>query len=116
MAIENADGVNLTAYGVEGTSWDYVTVINKTQGAEAVDAAVTIVDPGPGRPGAQVMTLAGREPGDATGGHATLGGAAITGDTSWDGAWSALPADPGTTLSLTVRASTAAIVRVPGRG
>jgi hypothetical protein len=63
-----------------------------------------------------VMTLAGREPGDATGGYATLGGAAITGDTSWDGAWSALPADPGTTLSLTVRASTAVIVRIPGRG
>jgi hypothetical protein len=128
VAIENADGVNLTAYGIEGASWDYVTIINKTQGPEAADAAVTIVAPGPGRPGAggpgaggpggwpgaQVMTLAGKEPGDATGGKATLGGAAITGDTPWDGAWSALPADPGTTLSLTVRASTAAIVRIPG--
>ena len=60
------------------------------------------------------MTLAGQEPGDATGGHATLGGAAITGDTPWDGTWSALPADPGSALSLTVRASTAAIVRIPG--
>jgi hypothetical protein len=124
VAIENADGVNLTAYGVEGASWDYVTIINKTQGPEAADAAVTIVAPGPGGPGAggpgaggpgaQVMTLAGKEPGDATGGKATLGGAAITGDTPWDGTWSALPADPGTTLSLTVRASTAAIVRIPG--
>ena len=47
---------------------------------------------------------------------ATLGGAAITGGTSWDGTWSALPADPGTTLGLTVRASSAAIVRIPGRG
>ena len=85
MAIENADGVNLTAYGVEGAGGDYVTIINKTQGAEAADAAVTIAapgpgGPGPGRPGAQVMTLAGQEPGDATGGKATLGGAAITGD------------------------------------
>ena len=123
VAIENADGVNLTAYGVEGAGWDYVTIINKTQGRRAADAAVTIVAPGPrgwrqragGRPpGAQVMTLAGRAPGDATGGQATLGGAAITGDTPWDGIWSALPADRGTTLSLTVGASTAAVVRIPG--
>ena len=122
VAIENAGGVNLTAYGVEGASWDYVTIINKTQGRDAADAAVTIATAGPGEPGpggsaagqgAQVMTLAGAQPGDATGSQATLGGAVITGDTSWDGTWSALPADPGT-LSLTVRASTAVIVRIPG--
>ena len=135
VTVENAGGVNLTAYAVEGAGWDYVTIINKTQGTEAADAAVTIVAPGAGAPGAgapgagapgagapgaggpgaQVMTLAGQEPGDATGSGATLGGAAITGDTSWDGTWSALPADPGSTLSLTVRASTAAIVRIPDR-
>jgi hypothetical protein len=119
VAIENADGVNLTAYGVEGAGWDYVTIINKTQGPEAADAAVTIVPPGPGGPGAglpgaEVMTLAGREPGDATGGDATLGGGAISGDAPWDGTWSAQPAGPGRGLSLTVRATTAAIVRIPG--
>ena len=62
------------------------------------------------------MTLAGAQPGEATGGHATLGGAVITGGTPWDGTWSALPADPGSTLVLTVRASTAVIVRIPGPG
>jgi hypothetical protein len=123
VAIENADGVNLTAYGVEGTGWDYVTILNKTQGPGAADAAVTIAaagpggpgaaDPGAAGPGAQVMTLAGAQPGDATGSRATLGGAGITGEAPWDGAWSTLPADPGTMLSLTVRASTAAIVRIP---
>ena len=80
---------------------------------------MTIVPPGPGGPGAglpgaEVMTLAGREPGDATGGDATLGGGVIRGDAPWDGTWSAQPAGPGRGLSLTVRATTAAIVRIPG--
>jgi hypothetical protein len=117
VAIENADGINLTAYGVEGAGQDYVTIINKTHGPQAADAAVTIVGPGPGPaaglPMAQVMTLAGEEPGDASGDSATLGGAVIAGDTPWAGTWSDWPADPGTGLSLTVRASSAAIVRIP---
>ena len=75
---------------------------------------MTIVPPGPRLRGAEMMTLAGGEPGDATGARATLGGAAITGDAPWDGTWSALPADPGTGISLTVGATTAAIVRIHG--
>jgi hypothetical protein len=115
--IGNPGGVNLTAYWVSGASEDYVTIINKTQGAEAADAAVTIVPPGPGFRGAEVqaaevMTLAGGEPGDATGTSVTLGGAAISGDRPWDGQWGALPADPGTGISLTVPATTAAVVRI----
>jgi hypothetical protein len=58
------------------------------------------------------MTLAGGEPGDATGASATLGGAAITGDAPWDGTWSALPANPGAGITLTVGATTAAIARI----
>ena len=122
VGIENADGVNLTAYGAGEAGWDYVTIINKTEGAGAADAAVTIVPAGPGQaggepPGAEVMTLAGPEPGDATAAQATLGDAAITGDTPWNGTWSPLPPDPesGTGIRLTVRAATAAIVRIPGR-
>ena len=76
----------------------------------------TIVPPGPGRHGAEIMTLASGATGDATGASATLGGAAITGDTPWDGKWSALSADPRTGISLTVRATTAAIVRIQNRG
>jgi hypothetical protein len=110
--IGNADGINLTAYCVGRAGEDYVTVINKTHGAGAADAAVTIVPPGPGSRGAEVMTLAGGEPGDATGTSATLGGAVITGDTPWDGKWRALSADPHTGIGLTVRATTAAVVRL----
>ncbi|MDX6337257.1 MAG: hypothetical protein QOG05_4597, partial [Streptosporangiaceae bacterium] len=114
--IGNPGGINLTAYWVSGAGEDYVTIINKTHGAEAADAAVTIGPPGPGRPGADVMTLAGGKPGDATGETATLGGAAITGDAPWEGEWSPLPAEPGAPISLTVRAATAAVVRIRGGG
>jgi len=110
--IGNPDGVNLTAYCVGGADGDYVTIINKTQGAGAADAAVTIGPAGLPPRGAEVMTLASGEPGDATGASATLGGAAITGDTPWEGTWTALPAGPGTGISLTVGAATAAIVRI----
>ncbi len=112
VAIGNADGINLTAYCVGGAGGDFVTIINKTHGAGAADTAVAIVPPGPGLHRAEAMTLAGGEPGDATGTSATLGGAAITGDTAWDGRWSALSADPHRGISLTVRATTAAIVRI----
>jgi hypothetical protein len=58
------------------------------------------------------MTLAGGQPGDARGTTATLGGATITGDITWDGTWTALPADPHAGISRTVKATTAAIVRI----
>jgi hypothetical protein len=62
------------------------------------------------------MTLASGEPGDATGTSATLGGAAITGNTPWDGTCSALSADPRAGISLTVRATPGAIVRIHSGG
>ena len=105
VAIGNPGGINVTAYCIGGGGQDYVTIINKTHGAQAADAAVTIVPPGPGMHDAQIMTLTSGEPGDATSASATLGGAAITGDTSWDGKWSAISADPRAGISLTVRAS-----------
>ncbi|HKA97762.1 MAG TPA: hypothetical protein VKD66_15955, partial [Streptosporangiaceae bacterium] len=112
VEIGNADGINLTAYCVGNAREDCVTVINKAHGAGAGDAAVTIVPPGPGLRRVQVMTLAGGQPGDARGTRATLGGATITGDTAWTGTWSALPADPRKGISLTVKATTAAIVKI----
>src|SRR5215813_4582970 len=89
--VDNPGGVNLTAYCVGRAGEDYVTVINKAHGADAPDADVTILPLGPGARQAQVMTLAGGQPGDARGGRATLGGATITGDAPWAGTWSPLP-------------------------
>ena len=90
--------------------------VNKAHGAGAGDAAVTIVPPGPGLQGAEVMTLAGGQPGDARGTKATLGGATITGDTIWNGTWNTLHAEPHAGISLTVKATTAAIVKIHSRG
>jgi hypothetical protein len=114
--IHNPGGINVTAYCIGGAGGDYVTVINKAHGASAPDAAATIIPPGPGGQHAEVMTVAGGQPGDARGAAATLGGAAITGDTPWDGKWSALPSDPRAGISLTVRATTAAIVKIRSGG
>jgi len=116
VAIGNPGGINLTAYCVGGAGTDFVTIINKTHGTGAADAAVTIALPGRGAARAEVMTLAGAQPGEATGDRATLGGAAITGGASWRGAWTALSADPHTGVGLTVRAATAAVVRVRSAG
>ena len=115
LAVSNADGINLTAYCAGSAREDYVTIINKTQGAGAADAAVTIVPPGPGAPGAEVMVLAGSRAGDATGSRATLGGAVITGDAPGDPAWDPLPAVPEDGIALTVRAATAAVIRIRRR-
>jgi hypothetical protein len=114
--IHNPGGINLTAYCIGTAGEDYVTVINKAHGASAPDAAVTIVPPGPGVRAVQTMTLAGGQPGDARGATATLGGATITGGTAWDGTWSTLPAGPGAGISLTVRATTAVIVKIQSGG
>jgi hypothetical protein len=116
VQIQNPGSVNLTAYCIGGAGGDYVTIINKAHGAGAGDAAVTIVLPGPKVQGAEVMTLAGGQPGDARGTTVTLGGATITGDASWNGQWSALPVDPRSGITLTVKATTAAIVKIQGGG
>ena len=114
--IENPNGVNLTAYCVGAAGEDYVTIINKAHGANPPDAAVTIVAPGLGIQGAQVMTLAGAQRGDAQGTKVTLGGATITGDAPWNGTWSTVTVGPDSKISLTVQATTAAIVKISSAG
>ena len=116
IQLGNPAGMNLTAYCVGGADGDYVTIINKTQGAEAADAAVTILPYGPGLQGVEIMTLAGAEPGDAASVSATLGGATITGDSPWQGTWSPLATDPQAGIRVTVSATTAAILRIPAGG
>lgn len=112
VTITNTGGINLTAYCVGTPGEDYVTIINKTYGAAAVDADVTVSPPGPGLVGAAVMFLISVPTGDVTATDVTLGGAAITGSQRWDGRWSPLPASPVTGVSLTVPAASAALVRL----
>jgi hypothetical protein len=113
VTVGPADGLNLTAYCVG----DYVTLINKTHGRKAANADVTITAPGPRSRQAEVMTLTSAEPGDPGADRATLGGAAITADGPWAGQWTALPASPdGAGISLTVPATSAAVVRIQPAG
>jgi hypothetical protein len=114
--IGNPDGTNLTAYCIGQAGEDYVTIINKTHGPQAADAAVTIARPGRPLHSAEFMALASAEPGHAAGTSATLGGAEITGGTAWSGKWTALPADPRAGISLTVPATAAAIVKIHSEG
>ena len=112
VGIHNPDGINLTAYCIGTAAEDYVTLINKAHGAGAGDAGVTIVPAGPGVRDVQIITLAGGQPGDARGTKATLGGGTITGDAPWGGTWATLPAGPGGGINLTVKATTATIVKI----
>jgi hypothetical protein len=114
VGLSGGDGINLTAYCVGGAGEDYLTIVNKTHGRSAADAAVTIRPPGSGPWTAQVLTLAGGAPGDATGSSVTLGGAAITADGPWEGAWQTVPTGPQAHIALTVPAATAALVWIRG--
>ena len=60
------------------------------------------------------MTLAGGQPGDATGSAVTLGGAAITGDAPLGRRMVSARRPHG--ISLTVPAATAAVVRIRRAG
>jgi hypothetical protein len=94
---------------------DCVTIVNKTYGEHAADAAVTITMPGPGPRDAEVITLDSGDPGDVTSATATLGGAGITGDAPWAGTWRPLATGAGPGITLTVPAATAAVVRIRSR-
>ena len=115
VTIDNADGVNLTAYCVGTPAEDFITVINKTYGARAADADVTIVPRASGRPSAQFITLSSAPPGDPAQADATLGGARITGDTPWNATWTALAASHQG-IGLTVNSTTAAVVTIRYQG
>ena len=112
VAIANSAGVNVTAYAVGDGQDLYVTIINKTQGAGATDAGVTIVSTGARPAAAEAMVLTNGTPGDASQSGTTLGGESITNAGGWHGRWDPVPPDSRGQVALTVRATTAAIVRV----
>ncbi len=113
VAISNPDGINLTAYAVGNAENLYVTIINKTHGANGgSDAAVTIVPDGFTSASAAYMVLTDGHPGDASLTTATLGGASITNNAPWQGRWTPLSLNQDGTVTLVVQATTAAIVRL----
>lgn len=112
VTISSPDGINLTAYAVARDRELYVTIINKTQGAKATDAQVRIVTEGSRAASAAVMILTNGEPGNASRETVTLGGDVIRNDRRWHGRWTPLHSDTPDEVTLTIQATTAAIVRI----
>lgn len=114
VEIANPNDVNLTAYAV-GEGHDlYVTVINKTQGAEATDASVKIVPSSFTAKEASSMVLTSGKPGDASLMSATLGGAPITNAEEWNGKWTKLDVQTRGEVTVNVQAASATIIRIHG--
>jgi hypothetical protein len=110
---EQPADLNVTAYGVLASDHDLViTLINKEHGTGDKDATVTI-NPGKQYVQAQALflTIASHDIADKTG--ITLGGAAVSEDGSWSGAWTPLqpPSSVGQ-FTLTLPAASAAIVKL----
>jgi hypothetical protein len=118
VTISNPHGINLTAYAV-GTARDlYVTIINKTHSSTnaATDAVVTIQAQGFTSASAASMVLTDGQAGNASLMTATLGGASITNHARWLGKWTPSIPDTNGSVTLTVQATTAAVVIIHAAG
>lgn len=111
LGIVNPNSVNLTAYAVGDETNLYVTVINREYGAGARDASVTIALAGFTAGGVQAMYLTGTNGYDATNG-VTLGGGVITNNAAWQGQWTPLGSVTGNQCTVTVPATSAAIIKI----
>lgn len=109
--IENPSRINFTAYAVRGESEHFITLINKGYGPAAQAAGASVLIPEkPKR--AEVMFLESAN-GDVTAGTGvTLGGGSISADGAWEGRWLPAPLDGSGHCVITVRAASAAIVRI----
>jgi hypothetical protein len=109
VGIVNTNALNLTAYAVADPTNLYVTFINRENGTNARDAAVTIQTSGYVPQNALAMFLTANVP-SATNGI-TLGGAPITDNGPWQGKWSTLGVTNGQ-CTVTVAACSAAIIKM----
>ncbi len=112
LTMTNASGLNLTAYAVGGGSDLYVTIINKEHGTGARDAVVTITPTGffSGSAAAIYLSAPNRNVRAIEG--VTLGGAAIPNDAPWPGQWTAFAPVTNGHFTITVSATSAAVVRI----
>jgi len=108
-----ASPINLTAYAVVNKAKDlYVTVINKEEGTNAKDAAVSIAVP-TGYKHLSLIRMEDRNGGMTAKTGVTLGGVAIQDNGVWNGAWQEEDTEPKDgTPRITIPAGTAAILRL----
>lgn len=118
IKISNPHGMNLTAYAVGDAQNLYVTIINKTHTAthDVTDAAVVIHAAGFPSGSAADMVLTDGDPGNAALMTATLGGASISNDASWNGKWTPLGDIENGTVAVTVESTTAMVIKIHAAG
>jgi len=111
MGMVNSAGLNLTAYAVGDETNLYVTLINREYGAGARDASVTMALIGFSTGSVNAMYLTSANGIGATNG-VTLGGGTITNNAPWLGQWTALGSVTNNQCTVTVPATSAAIVKI----
>lgn len=114
LAITNTNNLNLTSYAVDDDTNLYVTIINRENGTNARDAAVAILPDGLLIGSAAAMFLVATNGGVFATNDITLGGAYITNNAPWLGQWTSLSPPTNNLCTLTVPASSAAIVKITG--
>ena len=114
VILSNTSNINLTAYAVGDAHDVFVTIINKTHTSthDATDAEVTIVPGEFGAASCTAMTLTDGQDGNAALMTASLGGAVITNNARWQGQWTPLRKDGSGRCIITVRAASAAVVKL----
>ena len=112
VAIMSTDKLNLTAYAIGDATNLYVTIINKEHSADARDATVAVQAKNFGATNARALFLtAPNRDLQATSGI-TLGGATITNNAPWLGHWTALKSASDGGYTISVPASSAAVVKL----
>jgi hypothetical protein len=118
VTISNPSAINLTSYAVGDGQDLYVTVINRTHSTtnDSTDAAVTIEPEGVAAASCASMTLTDGDPGNASSYDVTFGGATIANDARWSGTWTSLAPSKNGGCTLTVPATSAAVVKLHAAG
>jgi hypothetical protein len=111
LTISNPDNANVTAYASRDGANLFVTVINKSHGANAVAAKITIVPDGSAQSAEAIFLRAPNDDVTAKTGI-TLGGAAISGAAPWQGKWSSLPVAKAGHCAVDLAVASAVIVKI----
>jgi hypothetical protein len=112
VSISNSAGLNLTAYAVGDSTNLYLTIINKEHGTNARSAAVSLDFNRLSSGSAAVMPLVAPNGDPAATNGITLGGAAIADNGPWLGQWTALNPFTNGQCTVTVPATSAAVVKI----
>ena len=115
VAVDDTNGLNLTAYAIGDSTNLCVTIINKEHGTTAQDASVTIAAKGIVPASVATMFLTAPNGDVAATSGVTLGGATITNNAPWEGKWTPLQSSDAGQCSVKVPAASAVLVKITAR-